>query len=82
MTTSFKGGERVRFSVLEGRDPTVDEARSSIRPGEVWEGVVMAVAWDVEGRQIVTVRVDLLNGTRTVGMKEVYADAVSWEAPS
>lgn len=41
----------------------------------------MTVAWDVDGRQVVTVRVDLLNGARTVGMKEVYADAVNWEAP-
>ena len=79
---TLKVGERVRFSALAGKDAAVDEApHSSIRPGEVWEGVIMALAWDVEGRQVVTVRVDLLNGTRTVGMKELYADAVSWEAP-
>lgn len=79
---TLKVGERVRFAMLEGHDPTVEESpRSSIRPGEVWEGIVMTVAWDVDGRQVVTVRVDLLNGARTVGMKEVYADAVSWESP-
>ncbi len=45
---TIKVGERVRFSVLTGHDPTVHESpRSSIRPGEVWEGIVMTVAWDV-----------------------------------
>ena len=78
---TIKMGGRVRFSVLTGHDPTVHESpRSSIRPGEVWEGIVMTVAWDVEGKQVVTVRVDLLNGARTVGMKEMYADSVNWES--
>jgi hypothetical protein len=35
----------------------------------------------VEGRQVVTVRVALLNGARTVGMKEVYSDAVGRDSP-
>lgn len=78
---TLKAGERGRFSVLAGTDPTVDEPRSSICPGEICEGIVMAAAWDVEGRQVVPVRVDLLNGARAVGMREVYADAVSWEEP-
>lgn len=79
---TFKVGERVRFAALAESASVPDTSpSSSIRPGEVWEGIVMTIAWDVEGRQVVTVRVDALNGARTVGMKEVYADAVSWEAP-
>jgi hypothetical protein len=78
---TFKVADRVRFSALTGKDPTPTEAlHSSIRPGEVWEGVIVAVAWGADGKQVVTVRVDLLNGMRTVGTKEVYADAVSWES--
>jgi hypothetical protein len=79
---TFKVGERVRFSAL-AESALVEDAppSSSVRPGDVWEGIVMAVAWDVEGRQIATVNVDLVNGMRTVGMKEVYADQVRWEAP-
>ena len=51
-----------------------------MRPGELWEGVVEAVVPDAEsGRERVTVRVEQLNGMRTDAVKEVYADAVSWE---
>jgi hypothetical protein len=77
---TIKSGERVSFAALADRDPAPDEkVRSSLRPGEVWEGTVDAIAWTVTGRQLVTVRVDLLNGMRTSAIKEVYADSVSWE---
>lgn len=79
---TLKVGERVRFSAVAASSLVEDAPPSSgIRGGDVWEGVVMSVSWDVEGRQIVTVRVDVLNGARTVGMKEVYADETKWESP-
>ena len=76
---TIKVGERVRFSALAKQDADA-AVRSSLRPGEVWEGVVTAISADAEsGRQVVTVLVDLLSGMRTSGTKEVYADAVTWE---
>lgn len=79
---TLKVGERVRFSALAASSVVEDAPPSSgIRGGDVWEGIVMALSWDVEGRQIVTVKVDLVNGSRTVGMKEVYADEAKWELP-
>jgi hypothetical protein len=33
-----------------------------------------------DGRQLVSVRVELLDGMRTNAIKEVYADDVTWEA--
>ena len=72
-------GKRVRFGPLTGAAPA-GVAGSSMRPGELWEGVVEAVVPDAEsGRERVTVRVEQLNGMRTDAVKEVYADAVSWE---
>ncbi len=79
---TIKIGERVRFSATPEHDPAPNaKVGSTLRPGEVWEGIVAEIAWEAEsGRQLVTVRVELLNGMRTTALKEVYADAVSWES--
>ncbi len=72
-------GERARISALAEDPARPDGARSSLRPGEVWEGTIEAIALEGDGRQKVTIRVDLLNGMRTSAIKEVYADSVSWD---
>lgn len=64
-------GQRVRFVArAAGID---DGGRSSIRPGETWEGSVIAIEGD-----LVTIRVELLNGMRTDAVKKVRWEDVSW----
>jgi hypothetical protein len=66
-------GQRVRFS--EGDD----DARSGNGPcRDVWEGVIVMVAWNAEGRQVVTVKVGRRNGLPCRGLRDVHSDAVDW----
>lgn len=64
-------GQRVRFV---RREAGIDGPhRSSIRPGETWEGSVVAIEGD-----LVTILVELLNGMRTDAIKTVHREDVSW----
>lgn len=65
-------GQRVRFT---GRDESPDnDGRSTIRPEEIWEGIVIAV-----DECLVTIRVDVLNGMRTDAVKTVHPERVLWK---
>jgi hypothetical protein len=74
---AMKVGDRVRVRAKPG-DGT-NAPRSTLRPGEVWEGTIASIDEEPGGAKRVTVHVELLNGARADGVKYVEADTVSWE---